>query len=128
MTIGKLAKASGVGVETIRFYERKGLLHEPMRTASGYRSYSQESIKRLKFIRRAKELGFSLAEIQELLCLRGSPTSSKADIKSIAHDKILDIKTKISDLTRIAKALEELTNECDGSGPLCDCPILKALE
>mgnify|MGYP001554137054 CR=1 FL=1 len=128
MTIGKLAKASGVCVETIRYYERKGLLQEPMRSASGYRNYSRDSISRLRFIRRAKELGFSLAEINELLCLKASPDSSKADIKTIAKEKITDINKKIADLTRISTALKELANECDGCGPVNDCPILKALD
>lgn len=128
MTIGKLAKASGIGVETIRFYERKGLLDEPGRTASGYRKYPKESITRLQFIRRAKELGFSLAEIEELLCLRKKTGSSKADIKVFAQDKITDIRKKIADLTTIATALEELTKQCDGCGPIAECPILNALE
>ncbi len=90
LTIGQLAKSAGVGVETVRFYERKGLLAEPNRRPSGYRQYDEEVVNRLRFIKRAKELGFTLAEIKELLSLRRNPTTTCADVKRRSEEKIDD--------------------------------------
>lgn len=128
LTIGKVAKQAGVGIETIRFYERQGLIEEPPRTESGYRKYPGESIARLHFIKRGKELGFSLNEIKELLLLRQDPQATKSDIKKRTLDKIEDVKKKIKDLNRILKALEHLAGTCDGHGPVSECPILDALD
>jgi MerR family copper efflux transcriptional regulator len=128
LTIGQLAKEAGVGIETIRFYEKEGLLEEPLRRTSGYREYSQEAVKRLLFIRRAKLLGFSLKEIQELLVLLGTPSTTCREIKEQAKTKVVSIEAKIKDLEQLKAALVELTGACSGSGPLELCPILEALE
>ena len=96
MTIGQVARQAGVGVETIRFYEREGIIDEPPRRDSGYRQYSQDVVKRILFIKRAKELGFSLKETQELLTLRVDPESTCADVKRQTDAKIVDVERRIS--------------------------------
>ena len=128
LTIGKLAKQADIGIDTVRFYERQGLIDPPLRTDSNYRIYPQEEVTRLKFIKRAKVLGFTLKEIKELLRLRNDPHATKADIKKRTLEKIQDVKQKISDLTKIKEALELLSDSCDGHGSLEGCPILKALD
>ena len=128
MTIGKLAKRAGVGVETIRFYERKGLLPEPPRRYSGYREYPESAIDRVRFIRRAKELGFTLKEIGELLELRIRPGTTCRQISDQATAKIADIEEKIRSLEAMRSALEKLAADCPASGPTSECPILGALE
>ena len=128
LTIGRLAKEAGIGIETVRFYERQGLIAPPPRTDSNYRMYPEEEITRLKFIKRAKNLGFTLNEIKELLALRHDPHATKADVKERTHVKIEDVTEKIRDLTRIKEALEHLYDACDGHGPLDQCPILEALD
>jgi len=127
LTIGKLAKRVGVSTDTIRFYERCGLIETAARSESNYRLYSEDDALRLHFIRRAKSLGFTLAEIGELLVLSSDPAATKADIKARAIQKIHKIKDRIRDLTRIQAGLEELVAQCDGHGPTDDCPILEAL-
>ncbi|MBU4264141.1 MAG: heavy metal-responsive transcriptional regulator [Proteobacteria bacterium] len=127
LTIGKLAREAGLGIETVRFYERQGLIAPPPRTDSNYRLFPQDEVARLRFIKRAKALGFTLNEIKELLALRHDPQTTRADIKQRTLVKIEDVDRKISDLTRIKKALEHLASECDGLGPLAGCPILAAL-
>ncbi len=128
LRIGQVAKRAGVGVETIRFYERKGLLAEPPRRASGYRQYPEEAILRIRFIRRSKELGFSLREVQELLTLRVDRQTSSSEVKRKAEAKIADIEQKIGDLERMKKALANLTACCSGEGSVEECPILEALD
>lgn len=128
LTIGRLAEAAGVGVETLRFYEREGLLPKPPRKRSGYRQYSPQAVERVLFIRRAKELGFTLKEITELLELRIDPHKSCADVRALARSKIEDVETKIADLARIKSALEKLAKACRGKGPTSDCPILDAMD
>lgn len=128
LTIGKVARLAGVGVETIRYYEREGLIEEPPRRASGYRQYTGEAVARLRFIRRAKELGFSLREIKELLELRLAPDTTCADIRRKARAKIADIDERIATLERMKKALAKLTASCRGRGPASKCPILDAME
>ncbi len=128
LTIGRIARDAGTGVETIRFYERQGLLAKPARTTSGYRSYAPEVIRRLRFIRHAKDLGFSLREIKELLSLRVAPGKSCADVKSRAAGKIAEIDRKIASLARMKQALDKLSAACSGKGPVTACPILDALE
>ena len=125
---GELAKQAGVNVETLRFYEREGLLAEPPRRASGYREYPPDTVQRIRFIQRAKELGFTLREIKGLLELRVDPDTTCAEVKEHAAEKIADVKQKISDLKTIERALNKLMNSCRGSGPIDDCPILKHLE
>ena len=127
LTIGKLAKQVGIGIETVRFYERQGLIEEPPRTDSNYRIYPEDEVKRLQFIKRAKDLGFTLKEIKELIELQNDPDASKADFKNRTKDKIENIKIRIRDLTRVQTALEHLAGSCSGHGSLSDCPILEAL-
>ena len=129
LSIGQLAKRAGVGVETIRFYERKGLIAEPARRpSSGYRQYPEEVVRRVRFIRRAKALGFTLREIQDLLELNASPHSTCAEVRSKAEAKLVDVRQKIRDLQRIERALATLAASCKGSGPIESCPILAALD
>jgi MerR family mercuric resistance operon transcriptional regulator len=128
LTIGKVARLAEVGIETIRFYEREGLIGEPRRRESGYREYPEETVLRLRFIRRAKELGFTLKEIKELLALRIEPETTCRDIRSRTEAKINDIETKIRTLQKMKEALTELTLACKGQGPLSECPILKAMQ
>jgi Hg(II)-responsive transcriptional regulator len=127
LTIGQLARQAGVGIETVRFYERKGLLEEPARRASGYRQYDEEVVVRLHFIRRAKELGFTLREIADLLALRDDPDTSRADVRQRAVAKVADIEARIRDLQRMKDALRRLAATCQGDGPAVTCPILEAL-
>lgn len=129
LTIGQLAKRAEVGVETVRFYERQGLLEEPDRRASGYRQYEESVVQRLQFIRRAKELGFTLNEIKDLLSLRLDPTTTCADVKQRAESKIDDIEAKIRTLQRMKRALAKVTKSCSGNGQATsECPILESIE
>jgi MerR family copper efflux transcriptional regulator len=128
LTIGRLALLGGVNLETVRYYERKGLLAKPPRTASGYRLFPEDAARRLRFIKRAQELGFSLREIKELLALRVRPGTSRAEIRTRATTKIADVDQKIQSLQAIKKALRTLTERCDGCGPLAACPILDSLD
>ncbi len=128
LTIGLLAKQAGVNLETVRFYERRGLLPRPPRTASGYRLFPAEAVRRLKFIRRAQDLGFSLAEIAELLSLRVSRRATSAEIRASAEAKITDIEAKMRSLESMKKTLRKLTKVCDGCAPIAQCPILESLD
>lgn len=127
-TIGSVASRAGVGVETVRFYERQGLIPQPPRRESGYRQYSEETVARLRFIQRAKALGFSLREIRELLSLRVDPTAHSGEVKARAQAKIADVEEKIRTLTRIKEILARLSAACDGCAPMRACPILDTLE
>lgn len=115
-------------LETVRFYERRGLLPKPPRTASGYRLFPAEAMRRLTFIKRAQDLGFSLREIQELLALRVSPRTNSAEIRRRAEAKIVDIEAKIRTLHSMRKTLQKLTRSCSGCVPLSECPILESLD
>src|SRR5215472_86950 len=128
LTIGRLARAVGVNLETVRYYERRGLLLKPPRSRSGYRLFPAEAKRRLRFIRRAQELGFSLGEIRELLSLRVAPTAKSADVRRRAQTKITDIEAKIRSLQSMKKALRELTKTCSGCGSVRECPILESLD
>jgi MerR family transcriptional regulator, copper efflux regulator len=127
-TRGELAKLTGVGIETVRFYEQKSLIPKPRRSSSGYRIYSGDHLKRVRFIQQAKELGFSLKEVKELLSLRVNPETQCSDVKRVALDKISDVEKKIKDLEEIKRALQKLAQACRGKGPTSDCPILEALD
>lgn len=127
LTIGKLSKLAGVTNDTVRFYERYGLIDPAGRSESNYRLYHEDDAVRLRFIKRAKELGFTLNEIKELLELSRNPKATKADIRNRAEKKVDDIRQKIHDLSRIMSALEHLITECDGHGSALECPILKSL-
>lgn len=128
LTIGKVASMSGVGIETVRFYEREGLIPKPPRRDLGYRQYPPATIERIRFVKRAQDLGFTLAEIKELLNLSVGPKTTCADVKRKAVEKIEEVDAKISDLKRIRKALNRLTDQCRGKGPASECPILENLE
>lgn len=128
MRIGELAQRAGVNIQTVRYYERRGLLPEPQRRPSGYREYDPAALERLRFIRRAQELGFTLAEIGELLELRHDPHTPAAAVKARAEAKIADIDHRMHDLERIRHALVHLAGRCrGGQGPIGDCPLLDAL-
>jgi MerR family copper efflux transcriptional regulator len=122
LTRKQLAEAAGTGPEAIRFYEEKGLLPAPRRNASGYRLYDEDSVRRLHFIQRAKDLGFTLHEIRELLDLE-QHGSSRAELRQLTNQKLVLIRRKIADLQHMASALEDLVTSCDGTGPLEGCPI-----
>lgn len=130
LTIGQVAKQADVGVETVRFYERNGLIAEPPRRPSGYREYPPETVDHIRFIRRAKELGFTLQEIKELLSLRILPNTSCKDIRKRTKDKIEDIDKKLKTLNKMKRILKKLTETCEKSNPssLDECPILGALD
>ena len=124
LTIGRAAKLAGVGIETIRFYEREGIIAKPLRGESGYREFSPDIVTELRFIRRAQELGFTLKEISELLAIRVNPKQNCSPVKTKAEAKISEIRHKIRDLKRIEKVLQEVTRACDASKPIKECPIL----
>jgi MerR family copper efflux transcriptional regulator len=128
LTIGHLAREAGINLETVRYYERRGLLPKPPRSASGYRLFPTDAARRLRFIRRAQELGFSLKEIRELLSLRVSRTTTSRDIRARAEAKIADIDAKIRSLESMKKTLRKLTNVCEGCVPVAECPILESLD
>ena len=128
LTIGLVARRAGVGVETVRFYERQRLIEEPPRRLSGYREYGDDIVSRLGFIRRAKDLGFTRKEIKELLSLRRDPSTPAADVRRRAEAKIADIETKIRALQKMKKALGKLTSACRGTATTAECPLLRALD
>ncbi|MBE1162710.1 MerR family DNA-binding protein [Dyella acidiphila] len=127
LTIGAVAKRAGVQIDTIRYYEREGLLPEPLRRASGYRSYNESVIGRLRFIRRAKELGFTLEEIRDLLGLSADRHRGVKEVKQRAEQRLASIDARIAELTRIRQGLEQLIEACPGRGDPEQCPILRAL-
>lgn len=127
-SIGQVARRACVGVETVRFYEREGLLEEPVRRASGYRQYSEEAVKQIRFIKRAQQLGFSLKEIQELLTLRVDGQTSCEQVKERAEAKIVSVEQKIAELQRMRQALLQVASLCSGGDPSSRCPMLDALD
>lgn len=128
LTISRLARLGGVNLETIRYYEREGLLPRPPRTRSGYRIFPTDTARRLRFIKRAQQLGFSLTEIRELLTLRLKPGTKRDQIRARAEAKISDIEQKIQTLAAMKRALAQLTTQCSGCGPITECPILESLD
>jgi len=129
MLINEIAKAAGVGVETIRFYERKGLIKQPTRpVGGGFRAYPQDALSRVRFIREAKELGFSLGEIAELLALRSDPKTDCRSVRKRALNKRNEVEDKIKKLKALQKTLTALIDGCPGKGPTTFCSILVALE
>lgn len=123
--IGQLASAAGVGIDTVRYYERSGLLAPATRSASGYRKYGKEELDRLQFIRRAQHLGFSLGEIGELLTI--SRRGDVAAMYQAAKLRLDDIDQRIGELQRMREALSRLMSQCPGKGEDGDCPILRAM-
>lgn len=128
LKIGELAEAAGVGVETIRYYERRGLLAQPPRRASGYRQYAPLTVRRVRFIRRAQTLGFTLKEAEELLALRVDDERSCADVRALARAKLEDIERRVAELQQMGRALERVARRCRGRGPTSECPILEVLD
>ena len=122
---GELAKQAGVNIEALRFSERKGLLPQPPRRASGYREYPPESPRLIRFIKRAQKLGFSRVDIKELLALQVQAGTTCAAVKGRAEHKIQDVRQKISDLKAIERALSKVTVSCSGRGPLSGCTLLE---
>ena len=124
LTIGKLARKASMSVETIRYYERRGLIQQPPKPKAGYRKYGGDSLQRLLFIKRAKTLGFSLDDIDKLLALSEGRC---ADVQSIATQKLDHIKTKVQDLLRLEDALEQLVRQCRNNADEAHCPIIETL-
>jgi len=127
-SIGWVAKESGVKIQTVLYYERRGLLPKPLRTTNGYRIFDDESVRRIRFIRRAKELGFSLKQIGGLLDLQEESGATCSDVSAAAQEHSEEIAKKISDLKRIKKNLEPLLASCPGKGPLARCSILNSFK
>ncbi len=127
LTRGEVAKKADVNIETLRYYERRGLLPPPARNRSNYRIYPADTILRVAFVKRAQALGFSLNEIKLLLVLHASPSTRSQEVREHARQKIDEIEEKIRTLRRMKKALSRLVNECSGHEPATACPILEAL-
>ena len=127
-TIGQLAREAGINLETVRYYEREGLLPKAPRSSSGYRLFPTDAVRRLRFIRRAQDLGFSLKEIRELMALRLSPRTTSEEVRKRAEAKIADIQSKIRSLESMSKSLRKLAESCAGCAPLSECPILESLD
>lgn len=128
MTIGRAAKAAGVRIATIRFYERRGLIAQPPKPESGYRIYPSGTVTRIHFIREAQEIGFSLAEVAELLALRADPQADCADVRGRAIEKRAEVQAKLAQLSRMQDALDELIASCPGGGDVKACTILDAMQ
>jgi Hg(II)-responsive transcriptional regulator len=127
LTIGVVARRAGIGVETVRFYERRGLLRRPPRPDTGFRTYPEETVARLRFIRQAQGLGFALKEIGDLLALRVAPGTDCAAVRARASAKLADVEVRLAELERIRGALAKLVAACPGSGAVTTCTILGSL-
>src|SRR5262245_26851989 len=127
LTVGKLARAAHVGVETIRFYERRGLVEPAERLPSGYRIYSETAVSRIGFIRKAQQLGFTLNEIGQLIELEADAEANCGVVRTRAFEKIAAVERKISDLQRMKNALESLAGSCAGDKPMKDCRLMDCL-
>ncbi|MCI0459667.1 MAG: MerR family DNA-binding protein [Gemmataceae bacterium] len=123
----EVARQASVNIETLRFYERQGILPEPPRRASGYREYPPETVSRVRFIKRAQELGFSLKEIKELLDLTTVPRAKSGRVRHLAQAKLAEIDHKLHDLEAMKRTLMDLVCACDGRLPLSSCPIIESL-
>jgi MerR family copper efflux transcriptional regulator len=128
MKIGQFAERAGVAIDTVRYYEKQGLLPPPVRRASGYRSYAEADVSRLQFVRRAKALGFTLEEIRGLLGLSDRREDDMGGLKAAAIEKLADVEARIDELSRIRDGLRTLVDACPGHGALQQCPILHALD
>lgn len=127
MRIGQLASRAGVAIDTVRYYERQQILPPPQRQASGYRQYDAEDVARLRFVRHAKALGFTLSEIRDLLRLSAQRNDDMADLTATARAKLADVEAKLAELRRMRDGLRQLLAACPGHGALATCPILAAL-
>ena len=128
LKIGEVAERGGVNLQTIRYYEREGLLPEPPRLQSGYRMFPENTVRRVRFIKRSQEIGFTLAEIRELLAIRIDEDRNSSDVRALAEAKITDIEGKIQTLHRMKEALGRITERCSGCGPSSECPILESID
>lgn len=128
LRIGAVAAQAGVNIQTLRYYERRGLLREPSRTTSGYRLYPAETVRVVRFIKRAQHLGFTLSEIEDLLRLRESRTRDPREVRAVAEAKIRDIEEKVRRLRSMLHALGTLVESCQCKGSQLECPILEALD
>ena len=128
MRIGQVAAQAGVNVQTLRYYERRGLLEEPRRRSSGYRTYKPDAVRLVRFIKKAQDLGFTLREVHELLRLRQSRPRSRTQVRSMAEVKIRDIDEKTRRLQAIRKALSVLIDSCACRSGALECPILEAFD
>jgi len=128
LTRHKVAGRVGVNIETLRFYEKKGLIPKPDRSESNYRIYDEGVVRRVKFIKHAQELGFSLREILELLSLRAAPRSRCGGVRKKAEAKISEIENKVKALKSMKRALTKLVQECSSLGPATECPILRSID
>lgn len=128
LSIGQVAARAGVGVETVRFYHRQGLVDEPPRRGARHRRYPPEAVARIRFIRGAQSLGFSLKEIEDLLQLRLAPGASRAEVRTRAETKVEEIDEKIRVLQRMRDTLLKVIGACEGTGPLDGCPILETFD
>lgn len=128
LRVGEVARRTGVSVETVRYYEREGILEPPARRSSGYRAYPAEAVRRVRFVKRAQQLGFSLKAISELLALRHDPKGRACQVKRTAAELVADIDERIATLTRMREALSALERGCSGRGPASRCSILDAMD
>jgi Hg(II)-responsive transcriptional regulator len=128
LTRSQLAEASQVNIETLRYYERRGLIPPPPRSAANYRRYPAGAVDRVRFVKHAQDLGFSLEEIKDLLALRATRGARSADVRKRAEGKIAEVSDRIRSLERIRAALEHLVSRCSGEGPIEECTILHAFE
>lgn len=128
MKIGQVAAQAGVRIDTLRYYERRGLLSEPERRESGYRDYPEEAVRIIRFIKRAQNLGFTLDEIEELLALRGANGKSRRRVRAVAEAKMKDIDERLARLQSMRSALYSLIETCDCGQGTPACPILEALD
>ena len=128
LKIGEVAERGGVNLQTIRYYEREKLLPEPPRLASGYRVYPDQTVRRVRFIKRAQEIGFTLAEIRGLLAIRIDADRDSSEVRTLAQAKITDIEKKIQTLQLMKQVLDRITERCSGCGPTSECPILESID
>jgi MerR family mercuric resistance operon transcriptional regulator len=128
LTTGKLSKEARANIETIRYYERQGLIEEPPRSESGYRLFSEGTVERIRFIRNAQRLGFTLKEIKDILALKITPNARCANVKMKSEQKIKEIEEKINALQEMKRALQELSSMCEITSGIEECHILQILE
>ncbi len=126
MTIGPLSKQTGCNIETIRYYERIGIMPPPPRTEGGHRVYREEHLKRLTFIRRSRELGFTLGQVRDLLLLVDGNDYTCDEVKAMTVEHVAEVRQKISDLKKLKRVLDEMVSQCD-HGAVPDCPVIDAL-